>query len=127
MQGVVIMIAGIGLDIVELARIEHLFTRKPGFAKRILTNSEQTTFDRLHGKRQIEFLAGRYAAKEAYAKAKGCGIGGALSFQDLEVGNSAGGRPVITDFKAAEDGQVHLSITHTRTTAAAQVVLEKQG
>lgn len=121
------MIAGIGLDIVELSRIEDLYKRKPGFSDRILTTPEQNTFQSLRGKRQTEFLAGRYAAKEAYAKAKGCGIGSALSFQDLEVGNKAGGQPTIIDKKNAEDYGVHLSITHTRTTAAAQVVIEKRG
>ena len=119
------MIIGIGMDIIELSRVERLHKEKRSFAKRVLTEEERKMLDRLHGKRQVEFLAGRFAAKEAYAKAKGCGIGKELSFQDLELGNGVMGKPVLYDMKE-NIGHVHVSITHTRTMAAAQVVVESE-
>lgn len=63
------MIHGTGIDIVELDRIEKLHSRQEAFSKRILTPKEQAHFSTLSAHRQIEFLAGRFAAKEAFSKA----------------------------------------------------------
>jgi holo-[acyl-carrier protein] synthase len=68
------MIQGIGIDAVDLARIKKLIQDKPKFISRILTPNEQMLFDNLPLKRQIEFLGGRYACKEAFSKAWGTGI-----------------------------------------------------
>ena len=78
------MIVGHGIDIEELASIESAVTRHEGFAKRVLTAKEVERFNSLKGRRQIEYLAGRWSAKEAFSKAMGTGIG-KLTFQDLEV------------------------------------------
>jgi len=78
------MIVGHGIDIEELASIAGAVERHDGFVKRVLTGSEMERFNSLKGRKQIEFLAGRWSAKEAFAKALGTGIG-KLSFQDLEV------------------------------------------
>ncbi|WP_416148583.1 holo-ACP synthase [Salipaludibacillus sp. HK11] len=119
------MIKGIGLDIVDLKRIESAYIRREAFAMRILTDSERQTFLTLSDKRKIEFLAGRFASKEAYSKALGCGIGKDLSFQDMEVRTDATGKPRIENLKCNNDLNVnHLSITHTREYAAAQVIIE---
>lgn len=116
------MIVGIGLDIADIDRIEKAYERKNSFSERVLTDEEQIMFNSLTGKRQMEFLAGRYAAKEAYSKAVGTGIG-KLGFKDIEILPDSKGKPVVT--KCPFEGNVFLSITHTDTIAAAQVVLEK--
>ena len=116
------MIIGIGLDIAEINRIEIAYNRKNTFSTRVLTEEEHKIFSLLKGKRQMEFLAGRYAAKEAYSKAMGTGIG-KLGFKDIEILPDKLGKPVVT--KSPFEGTVFLSITHTDSIAAAQVVLEK--
>jgi holo-[acyl-carrier protein] synthase len=115
------MIKGIGIDIVELERIKKLYERQPRFPGRILTKVEQQQFGKLAEKRKIEFLAGRFAAKEAYSKAFGTGIGGALSFQEIEIAKDKNGRPY---FSKPAGPRAHLSITHSREYAFAQVMLE---
>ena len=89
------MIFGIGIDIVELHRIENMLSRQARFPQRILTEAEYARFTLLSDKRKIEFLAGRFAAKEAFSKAYGTGIGKELSFQDIETGNDTAGKPVL--------------------------------
>ncbi|MEC2077362.1 holo-ACP synthase [Metabacillus fastidiosus] len=118
------MILGIGLDIIELDRIRRIVDRQPGFIKRILTINEIEKFSDLSKERKVEFLAGRFAAKEAYAKALGTGIGEDFSFHDIEVINNRRGKPII---KVEEEHlhNIHLSITHSREYAAAQVIIEK--
>ena len=115
------MIIGTGIDLVELYRIENLIHNKK-FIERILTDNEQKTFySKTSEKRKIEFLAGRFSAKEAYAKATGLGIGEKLSWQDIEVFNEKNGRPGL---RVQSTYQVHLSITHTEKYAAAMVTIE---
>ena len=80
------MIKGHGIDIEELAAIERAYLKNARFAKKVLTEAELSRFEELSGKRKIEFLAGRWAAKEAFSKAWGTGIG-KLRFQDLEILN----------------------------------------
>ncbi|MFY4776723.1 holo-ACP synthase [Metabacillus sp. RGM 3146] len=118
------MIKGIGLDLVEVDRIKRTAARQPRFYKRILTVKEQEKYLRLSGRRQDEYLSGRFAAKEAYAKACGLGIGTFLSFQDLEIFNDSAGKPAIICKTSNEEDKLHLSITHTKEYAAAQVLIE---
>ena len=72
------MIKGIGIDAVELPRITRLIEEKPKFIARILTSDEMKLFQSLPFHRQVEFLGGRYACKEAFSKAWGTGIGNKL-------------------------------------------------
>jgi holo-[acyl-carrier protein] synthase len=121
-EGDLHMIKGIGLDIVEIGRIQQLVERQPKLIKRVLTVNEQDQLASLTGPRSIEFIAGRFAAKEAFAKANGTGIGHALSFQDIEISKDPHGKP----FFSKPDGMnAHLSITHSREFAAAQVIIEE--
>ncbi len=117
------MIEGIGLDLVELDRIEKLYNRQKSFLNRVLTPDEQTHFHKLSKHRQIEFLAGRFAAKEAFAKAIGTGIGAALSFQEIEILPNPKNKPIVKTNKYS--GKIHLSISHAKTIAMAQIILEK--
>lgn len=115
------MIKGIGLDLVELERIEKMMLRSKKFVERILTEKEQQIFETLPHARQVEFLAGRFAAKEAYSKANGTGIGKDCELQQIEILKDEIGKPVLYFNGALVNG--FISITHTKTTAAAQVIL----
>lgn len=117
------MIKGIGIDAVELPRIARIIEEKPSFAKRVLTEHEHTYFDSLPKHRKIEFLGGRFACKEAFSKAFGTGIG-KVTCQDLEILTTENGAPVFTKAPWPLEA-VHVSITHTDTTAFAQVLLEQ--
>ncbi|HLG27393.1 MAG TPA: holo-ACP synthase [Paenisporosarcina sp.] len=115
------MITGIGLDVTEIERITTAHERTSKFKERILTTRELKRFEKLNDTRQLEFLAGRFAAKEAFAKANGTGIGKNCSFQDIEVLPNEDGKPLLY-FKGQEVNG-HVSITHTKQFAAAQVIL----
>lgn len=118
-----ILIEGIGLDIIELARIERLNSRSAKFRGRILAESELQLYSGLNAHRQTEFLAGRFAAKEAFAKARGTGIGKDCGFLDIEVLAEPSGKPVL--YFRGQRAAGFVSITHTATVAAAQVILTR--
>ncbi len=115
------MITGIGLDIVELSRIRRLDEKSLKFRTRVLTQYEQSEYNKLTKVRKVEFLAGRFTAKEAFSKALGTGIGGACSFQDIEIRKDSKGKPSVF-LRNVETGLV--SITHSRDFAAAQVLIQ---
>ncbi|MFC3039300.1 holo-ACP synthase [Virgibacillus xinjiangensis] len=118
------MIKGIGLDIVEIRRIDRSLNRGTRLADRILTAKERKKFDELASpRRQAEYLAGRFAAKEAMAKAAGKGIG-RLSFQHIETSSTEDGAPVL-HVRGYEQNQLFVSITHSMDYAAAQVIIEE--
>jgi holo-[acyl-carrier protein] synthase len=116
------VIKGIGIDIIELSRIEETLKRQKKFADRVLTPNERLKFEDLSNVRKVEFLAGRFAAKEAYSKANGTGIGKELSFLDIEIENDSSGKPF---FAKPETVHAHLSISHSRDYAVAQVIIEE--
>jgi holo-[acyl-carrier protein] synthase len=115
------MIKGIGIDIIEINRIEELVKKNEKFIDRILTDNEKEVFRKLNGKRQNEYLAGRFAAKEAFSKAMGTGIGKGLQFIDIEVSQDSLGKPYIS--KPFTNG-AHLTISHSKEYAVAQVIIE---
>lgn len=117
------MIKGIGMDLIELDRIQNSMEKNNRFVDRILTQSEKNVFTQLQNdRRKTEFLAGRYAVKEAFAKANGTGIG-KLSFQHIEVTVDVNGAPSV-QIKGFEEKNIFISITHSRDYVAAQVVIE---
>ena len=116
------MIVGHGIDIEELASIQNAVEKREGFAQRVLTDMEMERFSSLKGRRQIEYLAGRWSAKEAFSKAMGTGIG-KLGFQDLEVLNDEKGAPYFS--KSPFSGNVWLSISHKEQFVTASVILEE--
>lgn len=117
------MIVGIGIDIVELDRMARSM-KQPRFLKRLLTDAEYEFIQRYSLPRQIEFVSGRFAAKEAYAKAIGTGIAHGLSWRHIEILPDETGRPVMT---APFSGRIHVSISHSSAYAVAQVILEEEG
>ena len=116
------MIVGHGIDIEALASIQNAVEKREGFAQRVLTDKEMERFSSLKGRRQVEYLAGRWSAKEAFSKAIGTGIG-KLGFQDLEVLNNERGAPYFS--KSPFSGKVWLSISHTDQFVTASVILEE--
>lgn len=116
------MIVGHGIDIEEIASIQKAVERHAVFAQRVLTPSEFQRFESLKGRRKIEYLAGRWSAKEAFSKALGTGIG-KLGFQDMEILNNERGAPYF--HRAPFLGKIWLSISHTDQFVTASVILEE--
>lgn len=116
------MLTGIGIDMVEIGRIERILDRAGDrFLKRVCTDRELT-------RRDAREVAGRFAAKEALAKALGTGIG-QVRFRDIEIIGGAAGAPryELGPSIAAVAGRplrAHLSITHDGGFAVAVAVLE---
>lgn len=115
------MIIGTGVDMIEIKRIRQAAERQSRFPERVLTAFELKKFEALCGNRKFEYLAGRFAAKEAMAKALGAGIGAELSWQDMEIKSDEKGKPFIS---SPYPYLCHLSISHTKEYAVAQVILE---
>ncbi len=121
MKGEAKVIKGIGLDIVEISRIMKANDLSPRFKERVLTTRELKIFNQLKTRRQLEFLAGRFSAKEAFSKANGTGIGKGCALQDIEILPNDQGQPILYFKKEVVQGFV--SITHSKEYAAAQVIL----
>jgi holo-[acyl-carrier protein] synthase len=123
-KGGVRMITGVGIDMIELDRMAKAMENER-FIHRILTPEELDKFHRLKKSRQVEFVAGRFAGKEACSKALGTGIGKSLSWQDLSILNDSSGKPIL---HIREDiignHMVHVSLSHTKTMASACVIIE---
>lgn len=108
------MIVAIGVDIVEVSRIEEAL-KNPRFASRILTPAE------LEVGSSAQFVAGRWAVKEAIAKA----VGTHLTWQDVSVLPDAHGRPVA-HLALDADLSLHVSISHEKGHAVGMAVLERR-
>jgi len=121
-------IVGHGVDLVEVERIRSALDRHgERFANRIFTQGEQTQAGT--GPLRVQFLAGRFAAKEAVMKALGTGWARGVSWTDIDVKRLPSGKPEVTlrgKCKAIADGlgigRWDISITHTDGHAAASVV-----
>lgn len=124
------MIYGIGTDIVNIKRVEYILNKnKTAFIKRILSEHEQALFANKGD--SASYCAKRFAAKEAFAKALGTGIGNIVGFQDLSVYNNEQGKPYFVPSEKLRlylldknIKQAHLSISDEKTNAVAFVVLE---
>lgn len=111
------MVVGVGIDIVEIARIRRALLR-PRFTRRILTEHEEAYCT------TVERVAGRWAAKEAVMKA----LGVPYHPNQIEVLNDPIGQPHVRIHSAHFDSvrlRVYVSITHERTHAAAVAVVER--
>ncbi|MDP4086410.1 MAG: holo-ACP synthase [Bacillota bacterium] len=115
------MIKGIGIDIIELPRVREMIAKQKRFIDRILTEKEKETYQALSDSRRVEFLGGRFAAKEAFSKANGTGIGKELSFLDIEIDTDERGKP----FVRFPEVKAHVSISHSKEYAIAQVIIEE--
>ena len=124
------MIYGVGTDIVSIERIQEILNKnRDGFINRVLTEHERALF--ANKSDSAAFCAKRFAAKEAFSKALGTGIGRVVSFQDLTVRKNENGKPYFMPSEKLrlylqEKGikQGHLSISDESLNALAFVVLE---
>lgn len=124
------MIKGIGIDIVEIDRIEQLIERHPQFIARVFNPSEQ---EYCQGKaRPAIHYALRFAAKEALLKALGTGFRG-VKWTDIEVKRDALGKPSVALNSAAEKvaqekgiGRFQVSLSFNHHNAVAVVLAESE-
>ncbi len=88
------MIFGIGTDIVELSRVQSIYDRfGDHFVDRLLMDEERELFE--SNKLPVRFLAMRFAAKEAIAKAMGTGFAHGVWIRDVGVSNNQWGKPLV--------------------------------
>lgn len=119
------MIVGIGMDLAQVERYEFDEAKLAWFARKIYTEEEIAYV--LRKRNRAERFAGFFAAKEATRKA----FGHAIPWRLVGVSHARGGKPIVNLLESAaalSDRRgvtaIHLTITHTTTTAAAVVVLE---
>ena len=118
---------GLGVDIVQIARMEQILTRSPGFAHRVFTDAERAYCER-HHKPAVHY-ATHFAAKEAVLKALGTGFAKGIGFTDVEVSHDANGRPIALLHGRAEQIaqelgvlELPLSLSRTADTAVANAI-----
>jgi holo-[acyl-carrier protein] synthase len=115
----------IGLDLLEIDRLEEALARRPALAERLFTDAERA-YAETSG-RPARHLAARFCAKEAVSKALRMDV---LRPREIEVVGGGDSPPAVAlhgaaAARAAQLGvRVHVSLTHTRTTAGAVAVLE---
>src|SRR5699024_7421736 len=115
-----LVIKGIGIDIIELDRIEKALFKNKRFHARVFKNKELDIYEDFStDKRKMEFLVGRFAVKEAFDKALGKGIG-KISFQDIEVLPNQAGSPCLS-ISTFDTEKIFVSISHSKAYAVAQV------
>jgi holo-[acyl-carrier protein] synthase len=130
------MIAGIGIDLCDVARIARAIEGPEGqrFRERVFTPGERAFCDRRRGRARTESYAARFAAKEAAMKALGTGWGQGVSWHDVEVEREPDGPPVLrlhgraaTLARARGLDRWLLSVSHSDALAIAWVLVESDG
>ena len=121
---------GIGIDLCEIARMEKLLEKDDSFLRRYFTAEEQE-YVKARGQMAAQSMAAMFAAKEAFVKALGIGIGGGVPLLDVAVIHEQGGRPAYRLTGAALEkmnslgaGRAWLSLTHEAGLAGAVAVIE---
>ena len=126
-------VLGVGVDIVETARIQHSLDRfGDRFLHRVFTDGEIGYCQAM--KYPARHLAARFAAKEAVSKAFGTGIGRAMGWRDIDVHREESGEPFVVLEGGAKQlaeqrgvARVWISLSHTEHHAVATAVLEGAG
>lgn len=122
------MISGLGIDLVEIARMEALLARwQRRFLEKVFT-AEEIALCEARSNRAASYAA-RFAAKEACAKALGTGWDRNFSWKDFSVRNDASGRPLPCLSPRLQTRlagmRIHLSLSHAEEYATALVIFEK--
>ncbi|HWH95792.1 MAG TPA: holo-ACP synthase [Baekduia sp.] len=113
--------SGVGLDLLEIDRLEAALARRPALAERLFTDGERAYA--AARSRPGQHLAARFCAKEAVAKALALE---AWSWRDIEVVSAPGGGPprvVLHGDLAGRGHEIDVSLTHSRGTAGAVAVV----
>ncbi len=125
------MILGIGVDMVEIERLNELVAMEH-FCKRVYTERERE-MAKQRGKQYTSFLAGNFASKEAVSKAFGTGIRG-FELNEVEVLRDEKGKPYVNLYKNAKrileemhGKRIHISISNTDEHAVSYVVITDDG
>lgn len=121
------MITGIGTDLIDIRRIENVFLKYgTRFEKKVFTEKEINSANKINNlKKRYSFYAKRFAAKEAYVKAMGRGIGKDIKFKDISVNKKPSGQPFIELSNASNKG-IFLSLSDDYPYAQAFVVVSKE-
>lgn len=124
------MIFGVGVDIIEVDRIEDKLSRTPGLKDKLYTPVEIGYCE--SKKFPAQHYAARFAAKEAFLKALGIGWSRGVKFSEIEIHNLESGQPVIEVYGRAKEfcqaesiSRLYVSLSHLKTLAVATVILEK--
>ena len=125
-------LAGIGVDMLEIARMQHALDTNPHFIERVFTPEERAYCDRCA--RPAEHYAARFAARGAVLKALGCMPGEGVTRRDVSVGHGDNGRPVailagrakqVANERGVSEIALSLSFTHDVATAMALLVTDE--
>lgn len=125
------MIIGTGIDIVDVERIRlSLAQYGAQFIQRIFTEDEIKYCSQKPIRQQPVHYAARFAAKEAFSKAIGSGIGETIAFKDISITNDKRGKPCVKILNPnaviyLENAVVHCSLSHSHLYAVASIIIEK--
>lgn len=126
------MIFGIGTDIIEVSRIRKAIEKENGFREKIFSSKEIISCEQKSNKYQS--YAARFAGKEAFMKAYGTGWAEGIAWAEIEILNHENGAPyVILTHKtkdivlADKEMKIHISLSHLKEYAIAEVILELVG
>lgn len=126
------MIAGLGIDIIEVGRIAEKIERDNGFRELVFSPNEIAYCESKANKH--EHYAARFAAKEAFFKALGTGWLNGTAFNEVEIRNNEQGKPEIAllgvtngTVNALGNFSITVALTHIKSTASAVVILETSG
>ena len=124
------MIAGLGIDIVEVERIAEKIEKNNGFRELVFSAREISYCESKTHKN--EHYAARFAAKEAFFKALGSGWLNGTAFNEVEIINNEQGKPEIVllglthnTVSSLGDFNIMVSVSHVKSTATAVVIMEK--
>ncbi|MCS6966421.1 MAG: holo-ACP synthase [Candidatus Kapabacteria bacterium] len=124
------MIVGIGVDVVEVRRIESALERYgERFLQRIFTQDERDYCEQFGSQRALHYAA-RFAAKEAFSKALGIGMHVPFCWRDVSIVNGRLGKPELRlagQLKSCCTNYcLHVSLSHTAAHAVAVVLIEQR-
>jgi holo-[acyl-carrier protein] synthase len=123
------MVLGIGIDMIEVERINAKISKEQGFRELVFSKKEiEYCETKTH---KFEHYAARFAAKEAFLKAVGTGWINGSSFFEIEILNDDNGKPELillgetaNTFQHLEIKKISVSISHLKSIASAVVVIE---
>ncbi|MBC8033798.1 MAG: holo-ACP synthase [Chitinophagaceae bacterium] len=124
------MIAGVGVDMIEVDRVATRIEKEAGFRELVYSKGEIEYCETKT--RKFEHYAARFAAKEAFFKALGTGWVAGTAFNEIEIVHNEQGKPKINLLGLTADSSVvqeiskiSVSLSHLKTIATAIVILEK--